>query len=164
MKSDSRAQIVSTSCSVEGRVAGNGEAGLAEGAVGGVLSDVQNALLASIEARLADEVLRLIDPIHQFGVRAQLIGKEIPDGAQFCKLITSLLALTAFQHAYALRQMADTPIFVDDGAGYLRKLGLELKDLFREVELDGRKFMAVALIDQQTADLDKASSKGEICG
>ena len=135
---------------------------MADGAAAITANDAQNALLSNIEARLADEVLRLIDPIHEFGRRAQLIGKEIPDSANFCKLVTGFLGMASFQIAYALRKMADTPIFLDDGAGYLRKLGLELDDLFREVNLDGRKFLAVALVDQQPAKFDEASAKGNV--
>lgn len=135
--------------------------GVADGAAAVASSDAKNALLASIEARLAQEVLRLIGPVQEFGRRAQLIGKEIPDSAQFCKLITGFIGLSAFQLAYAIRQMADTPIFVDDGREYLAKLGLQLHDVIREVDLDGRRFLAIALIDQKAAQFGNTLSEGD---
>lgn len=124
----------------------------ANAALGISAQDAQNALLANIEARLAKEVLRLISPLGEFASRAQLIGKEIPESAQFCKLITGFLALSSLHIAYAIRQMADTPIFLDDGREYLAKLGLELHELVREVDLDGRRFLAVALIDEKAGE------------
>ena len=124
----------------------------ANAALGISAQDAQNTLLADIEARLAKEVLRLISPLGEFASRAQLIGKEIPESAQFCKLITGFLALSSLHVAYAIRQMADTPIFLDDGREYLAKLGLELHELVREVDLDGRRFLAVALIDKKSGE------------
>lgn len=116
--------------------------------------DAQDALLlADIEARLADEVRGLVAALHQFGCRSELIGKEIPDSAKFCKSVTVLLTLLSFQLAYSFSKDLDTPIFFDDGAEYLRKLNLSLSDFVRELTLDGRRFLAVALIDQQLGQL-----------
>ena len=124
----------------------------ATGAVGAL--DAQDALLlADIEARLADEVRRLVAALHQFGCRSELIGKEIPDSAKFCKSVTALLTLLSFQLAYSFSKDLDKPIFFDDGAQYLRKLNLSLSDFVRELTLDGRRFLAVALIDQQLGQL-----------
>lgn len=116
-------------------------------------SSSQDALLSGIEARLAEEVRGLVASLDQFGRRTQLIGEELPDDAHFCKAVTGLLGLLGFQFAYALGKGLDRPIFVDDGAEYLRELSLSLNDLIREVDLDGRRFLAVALVEQGTAEV-----------
>lgn len=143
------------------KLRGNAGSNLAHGAGAAELTEVQNALFASIEARLANEMLRLVDSVNEFARQSQLIGKEIPDNAHFCKLITSSIGLLALQLAQALRKSANTPIFLDDGAGYLDKMGLELTDLFREVNLDGRNFLAVAFIDQASGDVNHSTHKGD---
>lgn len=122
-------------------------------ALGIELADDKNALLLSdIEARLTKEVRGLISSLAQFGSRAQLICEEIPVNAQFCKLVTSSLQLLALQIAISLGKGLDKPIFFDDGCQYLADLGLCLDDFIREVNLDGRRFLAIALIDEKRAD------------
>ena len=118
-----------------------------------LVSNENAFLLSDIEARLAEEVRGLILSLTQFSGRAQSIGKEIPIDSQFCKLITSTLQLFALQVAVALGQGLNKPIFFDDGAHYLADLGLSLNDFIREIDLDGRKFMAIALIDKRSADV-----------
>lgn len=126
--------------------------------------DAQDALLlADIEARLTDEMRRLVAALHQFGCRSELIGKEIPDSAKFCKSVTLLLTLLSFQLAYSFGKDLDTPIFFDDGAEYLRKLNLSLSDFVRELDLDGRRFLAVALIDKQLGQLSSTADRGDEC-
>lgn len=127
-------------------------------------SGAQDALLlADIEARLANEVRRLVDALREFGSRAQLVCKEIPDSAHFTKLVSSALVLISFQLAYALGKGLDKPIFFDDGAEYLRELNLCLSDFVREIDLDGRRFLAIALIDQQPSELGCAGDGGDKC-
>ena len=133
-----------------GRPQLDGDVVLAQWANGNVFSDEQNALLAGIEARLTKEVMGLVGALAEFGSRAQAIGKEVPDDAQFCQLVPSFLALCSFQLAYALGKSADRRIFADDGTEYLRELSLGVKDFFREINLDGRRFLAVALVEQGT--------------
>lgn len=120
-------------------------------------------LLADIEARLTDEVRRLISSLDQFARRAQLIGVEIPDSAHFCKSVTSLLALLGFQLAYSFGKGLDVPVFFDDGAEYLRKLNLSLGDFVRELTLDGRRFLAVALVDEQLDQLRCSADRSDKC-
>ena len=125
-------------------------------------NEAQHALvLADIEARLTKEVRGLVASLVQFGGRAQLISEEVPADAQFSKLVTGFLALLGFQLAYSLGKDLDKPIFFDDGAQYLRDLGLSLNDFVREVELDGRRFMAVALIEQGLPKAEGAADAGE---
>jgi hypothetical protein len=124
----------------------------------------QDALvLADIEARLTQQVRGLIAALTEFGGSAQLICKEIPDNAHFTKLVSSALVLIGFQLAYALGKGLDKPIFFDDGAEYLRELNLCLSDFAREIDLDGRRFLAIALINQQSSELGCASDGGDKC-
>lgn len=126
---------------------------LAQGAEGVVFTDMENALLSSVEARLADEVRSLVLSLNEFARAAQLVGEEIPVRAQFCKHVTTFLGLFALQFSHALGKGMDERIFADDGAVYLKKLVLQMDDLFREINLDGRRFMAVALIDESTGQV-----------
>lgn len=124
----------------------------------------QDALvLADIEARLTQQVRGLIAALTEFGGSAQLVCKEIPDSAHFTKLVSSALVLISFQLAYALGKGLDKPIFFDDGAEYLRELNLCLSDFVREIDLDGRRFLAIALIDQQSSELRCAGDGGDKC-
>jgi hypothetical protein len=120
-------------------------------------------LLADIETRLTREVRGLVAALHKFGSRAQLMGKEIPESAKFCKSVTLLLTLLSFQLAYSFGKDLDTPIFFDDGAEYLRKLNLSLSDFVRELTLDGRRFLAVALVDQQLGQFSSTAERGDEC-
>lgn len=125
--------------------------GVTDGAHGVAVADLQDAYLVRMEARLTYEVKGLIGTLSQFGSRAQLISEELPVGAEFSKRVTLLLALLSLQLANALGQGLDKPIFFDDGALYLKQLGLSLNDLIREVDLDGRRFLCVALTKQGTS-------------
>lgn len=112
----------------------------------------QENLIASIEARLAQEMLDLTDALQRFGLGTQRIHKELPATAHFGKLITSFLSVVSFQFAYALLKDRDKPLLLDDGAQQLHELGLTLNDFIREIDLEGRKFLAVALIDKRLPD------------
>ncbi|WP_423933213.1 hypothetical protein [Comamonas sp. 23] len=140
------------------------QAGIAASAFGVVPAELQDAaVLSDIEARLAEEVRQLIAALSQFSGRAQLIGKEIPDGADFCKLVTRFLGLLGFQLAHALGKGLNKPIFFDDGAEYLRELHLGLSDFVREINLDGRRFLAVALLDEVSCQVGGSGDGGDKC-
>lgn len=111
-------------------------------------SSQQAELLSDIEARLTSEMRGLVGALTEFSNRTKLIGEEIPASAQFCKAVTGFLVLFGLQVSNALGKGMDEPVFADDGALYLKKLGLQLNDLLREVNLDGRRFLAIALPDQ----------------
>lgn len=124
----------------------------------------QDALvLADIEARLTQEVRGLIAALTQFSGNAELIRKEIPESAHFTKLVTSLLVLVGLQLSHALGKGLDKPIFFDDGAEYLHELNLCLSDFVREVDLDGRRFLAIALVDKQPGKLSSSSDGADQC-
>lgn len=123
-------------------------ADFADGADGMAIADIQNMQLARCEARLTEEVVRLVAALREFSSRTQLVREEIPAKAEFCKTVTGFLALLSLQLANALGKGLDEPLFFDDGALYLRKLHLSLNDFVREVDLDGRRFLAVAFVDE----------------
>lgn len=129
------------------------DSGAAEAAVGKVPPELQDALLSRVEARLAEEVRRLVGSLDQFSRRAQLIGELLPNDADFRKAVTGFLSLLCLQFAHSLRKGLDKPIFLDDGAEYLRELNLSLNDLVREISLDGRRFLAVALVEQGSSEI-----------
>lgn len=134
---------------------GAGQAG------GGAPYPLEHRLVfADIEARLADEVRGLIAALRQFGSRTQLISEATPAGSDFTKLVTQTFALMALQLAIALGKSMEKPILFDDGVLYLKNLGLNLNEFVREVELDGRRFLAVALVDQQAGKFNNAADAG----
>lgn len=137
---------------------------LAEGAAPVPLAVVdQNTLLSSIEARLTDEMRGLALSLAEFGRRTKAIREEIPDGADFCKLVAGFLPLTAFQLSDAILRTPQGFTFEDDGAVYLKQLGLELKDFVREFDFEGRKFLAVAFLDKSGRNaLDRPANGDEL--
>lgn len=110
----------------------------------------ENNPLARIETRLTEEVVNLADTLRRFSQNIRHISHELPDTSQFGKLITRLLSDSSLQVANALLKNGDKPLLLDDGVEYLRGLGIGLDDFIREIELDGRKFLAVALVDNLT--------------
>jgi len=125
-------------------------------------TDAQDGLLvASVEARLAEEMRGLILALTQFSRRAQLISEDLPQSAQFCKLVSGSFVLMALQLAIAIGKSLDKPIFLDDGREYLRNLGLGLNEFFREIDLDGRRFLAIALIEQSAGEVSGRAKAGE---
>lgn len=120
----------------------------------------EHNLLASIETRLTDEVICLANTLTTFSSNVQLISKELPDTAQFSKAVAALFSLCGLQLGNALLKSCDTPVLFDDGAEYLRQLGLGMKDLFREISLDDRRFLAVALIDKPADQVQRQRETG----
>ena len=153
--------------SATGPVRGDGTAqfdlgaGLAQAADRHVLSDAENALLASIETRLTQEVRRLIGALTEFGLGSKLICEEIPQRAQFCKSVSLSLTLLGFQLAIAFGKGLDKPIFRDDGSQYLADLQLSLDEFVREFVLDGRRFLAIALVDEKSRQVLGAGKTGK---
>jgi hypothetical protein len=129
--------------------------GFAQEAKGGVFGHAQDALLAGIETRLTQEMLRLVGPLREFARRSQLIRKEIPNEAQFCKLISASLPIISLHVANAFLESAKKNTFAGDGVLYLKDIGLGLNDVVREVDLEGRKFLAVALVERKSSDIFK---------
>ena len=154
---DASANPLSPSASLQGH------SKLADRAVGLSSVDEQNRLLTGIEARLANEMRGLGLTLAEFARRTKAIREEIPDSAQFCKLIAGCLPLFAFQLSDAILRAPQGFTFEDDGALYLKQLGLELKDFVREFDFEGRKFLAVAFLDKGGRDdLDRPANGDEL--
>ncbi len=52
------------------------------------------------------------------------------------------------------------PLLRDDGAQYLHQLGLRVDELFREVDVDGRSFLAIAFVEQRPAKVAQQGDAG----
>ncbi len=143
-----------------GRLGLDLNAAVADRAAGDPSHNLQHALLVGVEARLAQEVRGLIGALGQFAGRAQCIGEELPSSSHFGKLVTGFLSLLSLQFAYSLGKGLDKPILLDDGAEYLRELRLSLDDLVREIDLDGRRFLAVAFVEQRSAEVFGGGESG----
>ena len=132
----------------------DGESGFAAraGAVGS--PEHENALvLADIEARLTHEVLGLMGAVREFAGRTQAIRKEIPDGADLYQFVAFFLACSSLNLANAVGLSLVNGIFRNGGREYLEELGLQVNELFREVSLDGQRFLAVALTNEGRSDV-----------
>lgn len=105
-------------------------------------------LTPELEARMTSEVRGLISALNQFARSTKLIHEEIPIDAHFGKSIAFLLACCGFQFANTLALSLVRGIFSNGGREYISQLELDIKDLFREIDLDGRRFLAVALPDE----------------
>ncbi|GAB2471900.1 hypothetical protein GCM10027082_24270 [Comamonas humi] len=121
----------------------------------------ENALLAILEARLADEMRGLGLSLREFALRTKAIREEIPKSAKFCKLVAGFFPLAAFQLADALLSETQGFTFKDDGALYLKQLGLEIEDFVRELDLEGRKFLAVAFVDKSGRNVLDGTANGD---
>lgn len=112
-----------------------------------------DTLIPNIEARVTGEVLRLMGAVKEFGLGLQLIRKEIPPNAYFSQSITLFLALSSLNLSNALGLSVMRGIFRDGGREYITQLEMDVKHLFREINLDGRRFLAVALVDEGTSQV-----------
>ncbi len=118
-------------------------------------------LSPEIEARMASEVRGLVAALVQFAGRTKLIHEEIPAEARFGKAIAFFLSCCGFQFANTLGLSLVRGIFRDGGREYISQLDLDVKDLFREVSLDGRRFLAVALTDEGERKVFDGASTGD---
>ena len=122
---------------------------------------VEDSLAATLQARLTNEMLDLAAGLIKFARGAQTIGEELPAGAKFGKHVTLVLSCLALQFAQACLKDSNRALLLDDGALHLHELGLSVHDFLRQVDLDGRSFLAVALIDQQASQLEGRLKNGQ---
>ena len=125
----------------------------------------ENALLARVEAELADEVRQLALALTQFGGKAQAISIKIPESADFAKLITLFFGVLGFEFGNLfLQALIKRPLFGKDSE-YLRELHLQCKNAFVQFDLEGQQFLAVALVDQVRDGLPKEikRAQGAVC-
>lgn len=122
----------------------------------------QDALEAEFEAGLTKEVRGLIAALRKFAAGTQLVCKSAPASADFSKDVALLLSLASMHFVDLLSQSLYDGVFADGGFGYLQQVGLGAQRLFRQLELDGRQFLAVALPDEQVGQfLDVADAGHE---
>lgn len=147
------ASVSSSECAIIKCIGSHSGTHLAQGAlpVSLTITD-ENAMLSAIETRLTQEILNLTDALQRFGGISKTISEELPDSAQFGKLVTGFLSLLCFQFSNSLLKDMDQPFLLSDGGQYIQKLGLSLDDAFREIDLEGRKFLAIALINESLTD------------
>lgn len=120
----------------------------ADRTVGINANNVENALLTGIEARLAEEVRWLVGTCREFIYRAQLVSEELSERSHLGKAVALALCLVSLQFSNTLRKSVDRPILLDDGAEYLHELSLDFEKAFREVRLNGCRFLAIAFSDK----------------
>ncbi|MFK3706732.1 hypothetical protein ACI2JR_17620 [Klebsiella sp. NPDC088457] len=121
----------------------------------------EDNLLPGIEARLAEEMSDLASALRKFGLGTQSISEELPVSSEFGKLITSFFSASSFQLADTLLQGKDRPLLLDDGAMQLHELGLSLNDFIREITLEGRQFLAVALVNKRLTNGPDGGKAGD---
>lgn len=108
----------------------------------------RDKVMADIEARLAEECRKFCAAAFDAARKTAAIREEIPEGADFAKLMVGMLPLYFFHFGEAFSHCVDEGILVDDGASYLKKVGLRLGDLSHQIILDGRQFYLVPAIDK----------------
>jgi hypothetical protein len=113
-------------------------------------------LSPSVEARLTEEVDRLITALRQFAARAKSIGEAAPGGG-LDQLVPVLFSLVGLQFANAFSRDTKGLGLLCCSPEYFEQLHLKLSDAVREVRLDGRRFLAVALVDQEAGELLRPS-------
>lgn len=118
-------------------------------------------LTPELETRMTSEVRGLISALGHFARSTKLIHEEIPVDARFGKAISFFLACCGFQFANALGLSLVRGIFRNGGREYISQLDLDVKDLFREINLDGRRFLAVALPDERKGQVLDGASAGD---
>ena len=121
----------------------------------------ENDLLSSVETRLTEEVSDLARALRKFSVGTQSISEELPLSSEFGKLITRFFSSSSLQLADALLEGKDRPLLLDDGAMQLHELGLSLNDFIREITLEGRQFLAVALVNKRLTDGPDGGKTGD---
>ncbi len=122
---------------------------------------IENDLLASLETRLTNEVTDLVSALDQFSRATKAISKELPLSSELGKNVTLFLSLASSHVAYALFKGRDMPLLIDDGALQLREMGLSFQEFVRELDLDGQRFLAVALVDQQAKHFCERAEAGQ---
>lgn len=115
----------------------------------------------AIHAELTCEVRRLQSNLIRFGRALQGISKNLGPGKDFSKLVTSTFGLFGFQLAYAVGQVMDPAVLLDDGRQYLAQTELSLQQLFREICLDGRDYVCIAKVAPVAHHRDEAVDAGD---
>lgn len=114
---------------------------------------------ANIEARLTDEMRRFGVFFAESADRLRAIGEDAAD--DFDKLIAASQRLFLLQFSDAILKSMHRCRSLTEYVDHLGELELSIRDAFREVVLDGRKFLAVALTDERAREFFRAYQRGE---
>lgn len=122
----------------------------------------RGANTADIEARLTDEVRRFGVFFAEAADRLRSIGEDAGDNLDKLVVASQRLLLLQFSDAIlqSMRECSSLAEYVD----HLGELELSLRDAFREVVLDGRKFACIALTDERAREFFRAHQGGEQSG
>lgn len=123
----------------------------------------ENAFLASIEAGLTEEMWGLALTLAEFARVTKAICVEISKGAKFCKLVAASFSMAAFKFSDAILCRPQVFTFEDNGALYFKQLCLKLQDFVRELNFEGGKLFAIALLHKRGRDvLDGFPNRDEL--
>lgn len=114
---------------------------------------------SSIEARLTDEVRRFGVFFGDAAERLRAIGEDAGD--DFDKLIVASQRLVLLQFSDAILKSMHRCCSLSEYVDNLGELELSIRDAFREVVLDGRKFLGVALTDECAREFFRAHQRCE---
>lgn len=106
-----------------------------------------------VEAALTQEVWRLVAALLESASSFQAIGERSPSG-DLGKLVAQSFQLIALQYAQTFLQLGGHHGFLGEHAEQLGDMGLSFEEAFREICLDGRKFLAIACIDKSFGKRD----------
>lgn len=111
------------------------------------------ALLACVEARLTEEMRRLVLAIRQFSSGAQSVCEEFDSaGTEVLKDVPIFFGLAALKIADGLEKFADAGVFLEHGVLDIDRLLSEIDKLFKKFEFEGQQFLAIALPNKSAAD------------
>ena len=112
-----------------------------------------------IETRLTDEMRRFGAFFAESAVRLRAIGEDARDDLDKLIAASQRLFLLELSNAIlkSMRECSSLAEYVD----HLGELELGVRDAFREVVLEGRKFVCVALTDERAREFFRGHKGGE---
>lgn len=122
-------------------------------------TDQDDFVAADIEARLTEEVHRLAIVLLEGADRFQSIGQVAPR-CDLGQLVAQSFQLFALQFAQAFLQLGGKQGFLGEHAEQLGDMGLSIEQAFREICLDGRKFLAIAYVDPSLGERNRGRDVG----
>ena len=123
--------------------------------------EAEHALVTSnVKTRLTHEVLGLSRAFVELSRWTQLVGKELPEGAEFCEDVAVLLLTLNFHFLYAIAKVVDRGGLLEGGRERIEQEGLAFPDSLREIDFDGRRFLCVPFLDERFRQRESAAEDG----
>lgn len=118
-----------------------------------------NAMATDIEARLTCEMRRFGTFCRDASDRLKAIGEDAGDDLGELVAASQRLLLLELSNAIlqSMRECSSFAEYVD----HLGELELGVRDAFREVVLDGRKFVCIALTDERAREFFRGNKGSE---